>query len=100
MVYLGSPIKNGGSFHGYGYISHNQRVNPIKPPLNHHFPMVFLGFSYGFPRVLYQDVPELPACQERHVERRAEPARPEPGQRWATWVRPQLVFLFHVNTLW
>ena len=26
-------------------------LNPIQPPLNHHFPMVFLWFSYGFPMV-------------------------------------------------
>ena len=25
-----------------------QRVNPIKVPLNHHFPMVFPWFSHGF----------------------------------------------------
>ena len=24
-------------------------LNPIKPPLNHHFPMVFLWFSYSLP---------------------------------------------------
>ena len=29
----------------------HQRVNPIKVPLNHHFPMVFLWFSYGFPMI-------------------------------------------------
>ena len=26
------------------YVSHYQRANPIKIPLNHHFPMVFLVF--------------------------------------------------------
>ena len=30
-----TELKNGGSFHGY--VSDNQRVNPIKPPLNHHY---------------------------------------------------------------
>ena len=32
-------------------MSVHQRVNHIKIPLNHHFPMVFLWFSYGFPMV-------------------------------------------------
>ena len=41
-----TELKNGGFCHGY--VSHNQMVNPIKPPLNHRFPMVFLWFSYGF----------------------------------------------------
>ena len=40
------PIENGGSFHGY--VSQYQRVNPRKPPLNQHFPMVFLWFSLWF----------------------------------------------------
>ena len=37
------------------YVSHYQRINPIKPPLNHHFPMVFLWSSYVIlvPHVLY-----------------------------------------------
>ena len=35
------------------YVSHYQGVNPIKIPWNHHFPMVFLWFSYGFPMVSY-----------------------------------------------
>ena len=37
-----------------------------------------------YQRVLYKDVPELPA-QDRPAERPAQPARPEPGRRmcWA-----------------
>ena len=31
----------------HSYVSHYQRVNPIKIPWNYHFPMVFLWFSYG-----------------------------------------------------
>ena len=42
-------MKNGGSFHGKMLV--HQRVYPIFIPLNHHFPMVFLWFSYGFPMV-------------------------------------------------
>ena len=47
------PNKNGGSFHGKMLV--HQRVitikshyNPIKIPLNHHFPMVFLWFLNGW----------------------------------------------------
>ena len=49
------PNKNGGSFHSKMLV--HQRVSPLNPikshenPLNHHFPMVFLWFSYGFPMV-------------------------------------------------
>ena len=30
------------------YLSHYQRVNPTKPPFNHHKTTIFLWFSYGF----------------------------------------------------
>ena len=46
----GLPIKNGGSFHCY--VSSPEGISIINHheiPLNHHFPMVFLWFSYGFP---------------------------------------------------
>ena len=33
-------------------VSHNQMVNPHQIPLNHHFPMVFPWFSYGFPMLV------------------------------------------------
>ena len=39
-----------------------QRVNPIQTPLNHHFPMVFLWFSYGLPMFNYQRVPKKSWC--------------------------------------
>ena len=61
MLLIGKPsISMGHLYHGY--VSHDQMVYPIKttiflvfhpiqPPLNHHFPMVFLWFYYGFPMV-------------------------------------------------
>ena len=58
-----SPI-NGG-FHGniiykwvilYGYVSHNQMVNPHQIPLNHHFPMVFLWFSPWFEAIFTPNI--------------------------------------------
>ena len=30
------------------YVKNYQRVTSYKIPVNHHFPMVFLWFSYGF----------------------------------------------------
>ena len=42
-----------------------QRVNLIETPLNHHFPMVFLWFSHGFPLVIPM-IPEVaPALWQR-----------------------------------
>ena len=50
------PIETGGSVHDHVKLpedkSHKILLNhPIQPSINHHFPMVFLGFprfSYGF----------------------------------------------------
>ena len=44
---------NGTIHYFYGdfpisYVSHYQRVNPIKIPLNNYFPMVFYGFPMVF----------------------------------------------------
>ena len=41
---------NGKTHYFKGHVSHYQRVNhPHSIPFNHHFPMVFLWFSYGLP---------------------------------------------------
>ena len=47
----------------HSYVSHYQRVYPIKNPLNHHFPVDFLWFSYGFP--MFRPSPWNIAMQSR-----------------------------------
>ena len=63
----------------HSYVSYYQRVYSIKSPFNHHFPMVFLWFSYGFPEGLQNiQSPALaattaPAARAAQVERSQAP---------------------------
>ena len=67
--------------------SHNQRVNHIIIPLNHHFPMVFLWFSYGmsvsqYRRVGPRDVEHLLKPVPQRLQERSSPeASPATGHR-------------------
>ena len=76
-------------------VSHYQRVNPIKPPFcwlnpikppwNHHFPMVFLWFSYGFPMIFLWFSYGFPMVSSRCV-RQSHLVLRFPG-RWRRSVR-------------
>ena len=66
MVYLGLPIKNGGSFHGY--VSHNQMVIPFSLPGSMKNPI--LG-----------EFNTMPHHTDHHPERGK--SRPTPGR--VTW---------------
>ena len=58
-----------------------QRVNPIKSskiPLNHHFPMAFLWFSYGFP-MMYDDLPVYSTRGSLKLRRQHWTEEPLPG---------------------
>ena len=53
------------------YVSHYQRVysikshkTTIKPPFNHHFPMVFPWFSYGFGSIQPPESPWIPGSSK------------------------------------
>ena len=71
----------------HSYVSHYQRLNPIKIPFNHHFPMVFLEFSH-----VPMGLPEATVFSARMVhqleeERRAATADASPhhmllGRGW------------------
>ena len=56
------------------YVTNYQRVYPMIIPLNHHFPMVFLWFSYGFPMLVHQRVSPLSPL--------ARPNKKPPPGRW------------------
>ena len=50
-------------------------LKPIKTPFNHHFPMVFLWFSYGFPMVSLPHLPFHAASDQRVVAEGVAPHR-------------------------
>ena len=90
------PNENGDLNHSY--ISHYQRLfPPLNPITNHHVPMVFLWFSYGFPRRITQGaLAALAALARRRaqvIEKKGKipvtgrycTNRPEPWDPWDPW---------------
>ena len=66
------------------YVSHYQRVNPIKTPLNHHFPMVFLHKCQAIHKQPLRH-PSARASTRQRVQRAAKSRRARRGGEGLEW---------------